>query len=498
MNLQLTLKNIRGIQDFVIDLPIEKGLFAITGENGIGKSTVFCALSKIVYRAALQKLFKNDGNSASIVQFSYDNKVNTWSKPLGWQRNDSGHDEIFFDGSYEGSIIFGNRFSDAKTTSLSKTNKIKREDLTEADIFIKENLGLILKKNKNFYGNLKCIKSKQLAIDYKFSGMPYVFENNGNSVHHLLMSSGEFLLIGLLHFIKSRIDHKNKKGVTSISIILIDELELALHPSAQERLAVFLNKLCSDYNFCIYFATHSIQIINQVRPEKIFYLENSFESSISVINPCYPAYATRSIYTADGFDFVILVEDILAKHIVEKILRKRSLHASKLIKVLPCGGWEKTLELHDDFVTYNLVGVNCKLLSILDGDIQVECNRKYPRNTSIGTLPKRFLPIKSLEKHIRENLIINVDINFAKKLGDEFFRVRPLVDIVADYSSRTSKDNDGKILFMVLARCAAEQGFTDEIFKKEMCNFISDYEDLTRLEDAIIQFIGEFTPAIKC
>lgn len=489
MNLLLEIKNIRGIKHFTIEIPIESGLFAITGENGIGKSTVFRALSKIVYRAALQKFFPRDGNSNSTIKFSHAGKTNTWTKPLSWQRNDSKDKEIFFDGSYEGSLIFGNRFADAQTATLFKTHKIKSGDLTDADDFIKQNLGEILRKNKEFYRDLKCIKSKEIAKSYKFSGIPYVFENNGNTVHQLMMSSGEFLLIGLLHFIKERIDHKTKRNHTDISVILIDEVELALHPSAQERLAIFLNKLCATHNFCIYFATHSTQIINQVRPEKIFYLEKSFGESIEVINPCYPAYATRSLYdAADGFDFVILVEDILAKNIVERILREKRLHLSKLIKVLPCGGWEKTLELQDDFIKSNLAGTNCKFISVLDGDIKEECNKKHPPSSRLGVLSKRFLPIKSLEKYILEKLITNPDHQFARDFGDNFFRIRSLKNIIDDYKSKTQKDNDGKILFMVLKSCATEQGYTDEAFKKDACNFISERENLTKLENSIVEF----------
>lgn len=45
-----------------------------------------------------------------------------------------------------------------------------------------------------------------------------------------------------------------------------------------------------------------------------------FDGSIVVTNPCYPAYATRNLYGDDGYgnDMVVLVEDDLAKLIIEK------------------------------------------------------------------------------------------------------------------------------------------------------------------------------------
>ena len=39
--------------------------------------------------------------------------------------------------------------------------------------------------------------------------------------------------------------------------------------------------------------------------------------NIAIVNPSYPTYATRDIYQHSGYDFLILVEDVLAKYILE-------------------------------------------------------------------------------------------------------------------------------------------------------------------------------------
>ena len=36
----MKIKNIKSFQSFGVDIPTERGLYAITGENGSGKSTV--------------------------------------------------------------------------------------------------------------------------------------------------------------------------------------------------------------------------------------------------------------------------------------------------------------------------------------------------------------------------------------------------------------------------------------------------------------------------
>lgn len=39
MNLRMTIKNIKCIKELKFEFPIDPGIYAITGENGSGKST---------------------------------------------------------------------------------------------------------------------------------------------------------------------------------------------------------------------------------------------------------------------------------------------------------------------------------------------------------------------------------------------------------------------------------------------------------------------------
>lgn len=343
-----------------------------------------------MYRGALKNYFKNDGTAHSKISYRLNDLENIWVRQSGWQRQNPEADEIFVNGIYEGSLIYGNRFSDAHTSRMSAASHITDSNICAAEPFVLENLGKILRNDETYYADLKRVKTKVIAQKLGFSGVPYLIDRDGVRIHQFKMSSGEFVLIGLLHYIHERIIYTSKKSISKPSVILLDEIELALHPSAQDRLAIFLNKISSQYNFCIYFATHSIQILSNVRAEKIFHLDSGISGAIEVINPCYPAYATRCMYTPDGFDFILLVEDNLAKNLVEKSIRDCRLQISRLIKVLPCGGWEKTLELQNEIQNSRLAGAGCTVISILDGDIQDACNRKYPSGTPFAALKKVF------------------------------------------------------------------------------------------------------------
>ena len=485
--LELEIENVKNIKKVSLSLPFSKGLYAVTGVNGIGKSTIFSALSRVVYRGALQNYFRNDGAENSRITYRLRGVENIWEKRIGWQRSNPGEKEIFLNGVFEGSLIYGNRFSDAHVSKLASTLKIKEHNICDADAFVKENLGAILRNDKDYYSCLKRVKSKSVAESLGFSGIPYLIDRDGTRIHQHRMSSGEFLLIGLLHYVHQRIIYTSRNNILEPSVILLDEIELALHPAAQDRLAIFLNRISGEHNFCIYFATHSIQILSNIRSEKIFHLDMGFSGNIEVINPCYPAYATRCMYTPDGFDFIFLVEDDLAKNLVEKAIRDSNLQISRLVKVLPCGGWEKTLELHHEIQNSRLAGANCRVISILDGDIQNQCNEKYRPGSPLGSLAKSFLPIQSLEKYLKKMLIVAPDDQFARQLGDTFYRVRSLGDIVQDYkrNPKSEKDNNGKGLLLVLRSCAVEQGHNEDVFLRELCAFISNFERLDTLSVAL-------------
>jgi predicted ATPase len=488
-DISIEIQNLKSIKNFSLCFPFKEGLYALTGENGVGKSTILAALARLVYTGALFKYFKNDGNENTSIKFSHNGITNEWIKSLNWIRRHEEQNDIFLDGTFEASLMFGSRFDDTHKSKLGKGEYINEQDLIDADKFISENLGLILRNEPTYYSNLKRIKSKTLAKEKGFDSQPHFLNVEGKYLSQFFMSSGEMLLIELLRFVSDKLSHKSRKEITSISLMLIDEIELALHPSAQFRLIKFLDELSSKYNFCVIFATHSLCLINNIKPSNIFHIQRNIENNLEVINPCYPAYATRSLYTNDGFDFLFLVEDDLAKIFIEKIIHKNKLTNSKLIKVLPCGSWEQTLKIHQDFKSSHMAGRNCKIFSILDGDIKSEYEKRETEEWKV--LYKNFLPIDSIEKYLKKYLLDTPDSDFYKLLNDRFFSCQSIEDIVLGYKNKTKPktDNNGKILFMVLVACAKEQQ-NEDVFKYELCNIIFERSDTSALTKFLINAVS--------
>ncbi len=297
------------------------------------------------------------------------------------------------------------------------------------------------------------------------------------------------MLISLIDFINNLVI-KNKKNTKKL-LFLIDEVELALHPAAIDRLVLFLERLLKNSNseFIIYFSTHSAELIHRLKPKNIYLVEN-IEGNVEITNPCYPNYAVRNLYVPNGFDFLLLVEDELAKALVEKIIRENNLSKSKLCCILPAGGYSQMLKLHFDMVTYNTLGVGKRIISICDGDVK-EVVLKIDK---YKTLPKTFLPIPSIEKYLMKKLVIDNDREFIKYIGDKYFTNRNLADIIKDYNNNSkTKNNDdssGKGLYKVLCSNLFNIGIKEEDFIKYLCNDIYKLEDMNIFAKTLEKFLS--------
>lgn len=482
--LEFEIKNIKNVKEFKIEIPLKKGLYGIVGQNGCGKSTVMLAISRLFRKSALNKLNKLDFNSDSFVRFRFDGEEYKYlSKGTRWKCDNLIPMEQF-EGFYEGSIFYGTRFSDSLKAESLMEELQDNDEIISADSFIIEKLGEIMLNDKEKYKNLKKFKNMVIAKKYGFSRMPYFYKTENGLISQLAMSSGECMVITILHFVYYMVVKGNYNKQNRL-LFLIDEVELALHPSAIDRLVKFINELIDSSGLICIFSSHSAEVIRKINPKNLFHIENR-NGILNVVNPCYPSYAIRDLYTQDGFDFLLLVEDELAKKVVDEIILKNSLFNSKLIHVLPCGDWCNNLRLHDDIVKNNILGVGKGLISILDGDVIRQVNEKE----CFKSLKKLFLPIKSIEKYLYDKLIENVDYDFIRFLGDKYFRTRSLQDILTDYKNNFNKDSNGKKLYSMLISNLYKSGLNEEEFLTHFCRDIRKQVNTEKFEKNLEKLLG--------
>jgi len=251
-----------------------------------------------------------------------------------------------------------------------------------------------------------------------------------------------------------------------------------LHPSALRRLVRFLRDIASRNNFIILFSTHSIELIRDIPPKNIYYLERHIDDSIEIINPCYPAYATKNLNdNSMGYDIVFLVEDDLAKEILERILKTHNMFERKLISILPCGGWSNTIRFAYNTMSSNILSTPTKVYVVLDGDVKVEAER-YLKQAQIEVMKENisYLPIESLEKMLKSKLATNVDHRFHRYLNDTLFSTSlfNLNTLIQQYATKrdNANDNNGKLLCSLLIKELKRNNKERENLVETVVNYI--------------------------
>lgn len=445
MKLKMTINKIKSINNLTIELPVDKGLYALTGQNGAGKSTVATCASSVFFNMTMNDYFGQTPPD-SFINFEYNGATKEYKKASGkWITNKTGY--IDLKGFYEGSLIFGNRFRNTSYNNLKKLDYINGSLLKPAPEFIRENLGLILHNNKNFYEKLFKVNPSSIRHLGTFYGDIFYYEIGGKKVSQFHMSTGENLLISILNSLSIR--NSDRTTLSTPCILILDEIELALHPSSLKRLVYFLKEISDQFNYAVYFSSHSLELISSIKPENIFFLDRHTDHSLELINPCYPAYATRMLYDHTGYDYIILVEDDLAREIIKRLLKQNALWGNKLIYILPCGGYSNVIDLAQEVVTSNLVGKTSNISIILDADIKTQAQNYISKNSISNNIPLNFLPIESLEKYFKTKLFDAVDHKLFRHLNDFVFHQTSLNQITDEYRSSNEhiNDNNGKKLY---------------------------------------------------
>lgn len=476
MKLNIFIKKIKSIRELEIALPIEKGLYAITGQNGSGKSTVVTCASTVFFMLPMNDYFGITDSDARI-DFDLNGAKRSWFKENSrWKQYSDG--KMSIKGFYEGSLIFGNRFRNTNFETLKKIERLSTTNLIEAPEFIRENLGLILQNNKNFYEKLLVLEDKNIDPQFSLSRDIFFYQKGDKRVSQFHMSTGENLMISILNSINIR--NNDRANRSKPCLMFLDEIELALHPSSLKRLIVFLKEISNTFNYAIYFSTHSIELISAIKPDNIFFIERYPDDSMEIINPCYPAYATRILYDHHvGYDYIILVEDDLAKSIIARLLKRNNLFSNKLIHVLPAGGYTNVIDLADEVVSSNLTGNNSKIIIVLDGDVRDKANLYFAKLQRQNNIPLNYLPIESLEKYLKSKLLDNVDRKLFRLLNDFIFQQKSLAVLIQEYQHNNLNVNDdsGKKFYNVLDNELRSRNKSREIIVEMIVDYLFDNND---------------------
>jgi hypothetical protein len=299
------------------------------------------------------------------------------------------------------------------------------------------------------------------------------------------MSSGECLLVSLLHFIYNSIVRKSLP-VSKKILVLIDEIELALHPIAVSRLIDLLDELTKTHaNLTVILTSHSPEVIRKIKPANLYKVQNN-SGKLSIESNCYPSYLIRDVYQHDGFDFLFLVEDTLTKNIVEKILFKDNLKSGKLVHIVPAGGWNNVLELHKELLRWNVLGLGKQIISILDGDIVSNVSDEYK------DIRKLFLPIKSIEKYLYKVIVDEPEPKLIRILNDKYFTLKSIENLLKEYRENytTVPPNPDKKFYFKIKKDLENRKISEEYFINNLCDDLMTNVDFTKFTSSIKRILN--------
>jgi predicted ATP-dependent endonuclease of OLD family len=171
------------------------------------------------------------------------------------------------------------RFNDSrKIDEYFESGKLSEDEIVPSDDYVIEKLSYILHGDYDHYKTLHRVRNKYITQKINVSNTPYFIKVKGKLISQYRMSSGECLLVSLLHFIYNSIVRKSLP-VDKRVLVLIDEIELALHPIAVSRLIDLLNELTTEHNnLTVILTSHSPEVIRKIIPAHLYKVTNNKSS----------------------------------------------------------------------------------------------------------------------------------------------------------------------------------------------------------------------------
>lgn len=372
MATKLTIENLKNIQHLEFEIP-ERGAYLLTGSNGSGKTSLLTCLSRIRNSGAFQRGFRSsehpslDSHRGASVKYeiggasvTYTYVEERWA-PLP-RRNSGllancGYPEVKY------IAADGDRVEPKKDEftprSVRLTGQPLRDDLN--NIFSTQRFDELCYINLKRGGQNKAYLIRQTR-----PGKTALYFSEKN------FSLGELCVLKLLLALE---------GIVNGSLVLIDELELAVHPRAQSKLFHHLVKIAREKELTIIFSTHSVTLIKTTDRRKILFLQST-NGKVVCRKDCYPTFALGQITSGEEVapDCAIYVEDDSAKKCTEAMIQLYRRQMSPLVAqptvvVVPLGGFSQILEFMDK--APQLLPANTKVMALLDEDVQTESLAGY-------------------------------------------------------------------------------------------------------------------------
>ncbi len=361
----IEINELKNVKRLVFEMP-PPGVWLLTGENGAGKTTLLACLNRLGDRNAFPKHFQTsnvsnrlDSYDKSTVSFSINQSKVVYSYSGSRWTPKPKKNASLINGFGYASVLFVGANAERVTP--------KPEDFTTKRIHpvpqsIKSAANKIFASNKfDALRKVNVTRGQNQAFVFR-AGDKYFSEKN--------FSLGELCTLKLI----SRI-----QAAPANSLVVIDELEMALHPSAQVRLYHYLEEVSAQNGHTVIFSTHSVSLIKTADRSKIIFLRRHDDgSTVEERKPYLSAVLGGLAYVEEkSADSVIYVEDEMAEHAARALVRLVS--ADRLqsgqfsvpkVEVVPIGGFFQVVSFLKRHEALHRSSV--KSYALLDRDVKDE------------------------------------------------------------------------------------------------------------------------------
>ena len=430
------------------EIVIKSPITAIVGKNGTGKTTLLhlagCSYASDSKGKSFNQFIpesqKDHMPDDSRYGFTYVNNIENennfvwYEKRHEWDRrgkNNRARRELLFIGfskTIANVSVFKNyfditdkalndRLNSIGTNTISLDNKI----ISKISEIVGKNYSSIERRNDKY--SLLCENCYGYIIDGQYSDFA--------------CGAGEISIIRMLDLIYNAPQN---------TLIIIDEPEVAIHPSVQYKLLKIFMELALSKNMQFIFTTHSYFILKYLNPDSILLLKNNNDNKIISQNVnssvAFQNISEQKIYKLEAF-----VEDSIAADILNTIF-KNDVSIRDQIKITKAisDGWVSFIQREMPLRFYNWKLYEQKDLRpvlVLDGDVRDkikidELKNKYGNSSIL----KRDIDSLGLDKVLRQigkyfglnsNKNIHFKSSFYKHREDSKF-----ADIISEYIGHLS------------------------------------------------------------
>ncbi|KZM49460.1 AAA family ATPase [Labrenzia sp. OB1] len=305
----IKIQNLKGIGSFKYTIP-GPGLHLLSGANGCGKTTLLACLRRIGYRNAFPVHFATSVQSEQLDNYSnatIEYSINGRSVVYGyrserWTPRPRSGAALIQDFGFP-NVIYAGAVADRITPSAQDFVPARVRPAT-ADLI--SSLNRVFQTNK--FNQLKVVNLTRGAGNQAYlmrlgTSVPVKYHTEKN------FGLGELCVLKLM---------LSLHNCPNNSLILIDELEMALHPMAQIKFVEYLREISEKKNLTTIISTHSASLIKYFGRKYLNFLVKE-ENETKVIKNCFPTYALGQLGYGEerAPDYLVYVEDKAARRISE-------------------------------------------------------------------------------------------------------------------------------------------------------------------------------------